>query len=93
MKTSAEEEVKEEVESGVGQKPLLSEELNKSTHTETLPKLSARENVRVRNLCIKFILRNESRRLEGTEREVFWCKNGKMNKCMKLRKRGVELVQ
>ena len=42
MKTSAEEEVKEEVESGVGQKPLLSEELNKSTRTETLPKLSAK---------------------------------------------------
>ena len=41
MKTSAEEEVKEEVESGVGQKPLLSEELNKSTHrniTKTLSK-------------------------------------------------------
>ena len=82
--------------SWVGQKPLLSEELNKSTRIETLLKLSVKENVRVRNLCIKFILRNESRRpKDGTNLRVksSGAKNGKMNKCMKLRKRGVELVQ
>ena len=77
MKTSAEEEVKEEVESGVGQKPLLSEELNKSTCTETLLKLSVKENVRVRNLCIKFYIVKRVTKTKGWHEvasQVLWCK-------------------